>query len=244
MGVYEKALLIPILLSMASILKTISRFPAAIIGLALIAAVLLVSVGVYRGGAVLHDLLSENKNLKQALTNLTDEGKIGYAKVLDQEIDGEGNVVSTTLKFVETARDDELKILLEKQYTVKGDIVHFDAMIVKFGDKMVMDGRKKSLYLWRRIYGEQMSPQEGYVIEQPGAEPRRYENLLRELPLKHRELFWSGIWELANDPHLLIKYDIEAIYGNVTYTKLKEGLIYIFRITPTGQIYPEVIPDI
>jgi hypothetical protein len=207
-------------------------------------AALFISVGVYRSGAVLHELFSENKNLKQALTNLTDEGKIGYAKVLSQEMDDEGNVVSTTLKFVETARDDELKILLEKQYTVKGDIVHFDAMIVKFGDKMVMDGKKKSLYLWRRVYGEQMSPQQGFIIEEPGTEPQRYESLLRELPLKHRELFWSNIWELANNPKLLMQYDIEAIYGNVTYTKLKRGRIYIFRITPTGQIYPEVIPDI
>jgi hypothetical protein len=49
---------------------------------------------------------------------------------------------------------------------------------------------------------------------------------------------------LANDPYLLAQYDIEAIYGNVTYAKLKKGLIYVFRITATGQVYPEVIPDI
>jgi len=229
---------------MKSVLKVITRLPAAAITAVFAAAVLLISIGVYRGGSVLHNLFAENKKLKQALTNLTDEGKIGYAKVLRQERDKTGKVISTTIKFVETARDNELNTILEKQYTVQGDVVHFDALIVKFGNKMVMDGKKKSLYLWRRVYGEQMSPEQGYAIEEPGAEPQRYKDLLRELPLRHRELFWSSIWELANDPYLLAQYDIEAIYGNVTYAKLKKGLVYVFRITATGQVYPEVIPDI
>jgi hypothetical protein len=230
--------------NMKSPVKVIARLPVAAITIMFAIAALFISVGVYRGGSVLHNLFAENKQLKQALTNLTDEGKIGYAKVLNQQTDEIGNVVSTTLKFVETARDNELQTVLEKQYTVKGDVVHFDALIIKFGNKMVMDGKKRSLYLWRRVYGEQMSPQDGFAIEEPGAEPQRYKELLRELPLKHRELFWSSIWELANDPSQLAQYDIEAIYGNVTYTKLKKGLVYVFRITATGQVYPEVIPEI
>ncbi len=229
---------------MRSVYKIITRLPAAAITIMFAIAVLFISVGVYRGGSVLHNLFAENKQLKQALTNLTDEGKIGYAKVLNQQKDENGKVISTTLKFVETARDNDLQTVLEKQYTVNGDVVHFDALIVKFGNKMVMDGKKRSLYLWRRVYGEQMSPQDGFPIEEPGAEPQRYKQLFQELPLKHRELFWSSIWELANDPYLLAQYDIEAIYGNVTYAKLKKGLVYVFRITATGQVYPEVIPDI
>ncbi|MBN1796152.1 MAG: hypothetical protein JW804_05720 [Sedimentisphaerales bacterium] len=229
---------------MKALFKIITRTPSLIIASVFAAAVLLVSVGIYRGGVSLHDLLTENKQLKQSLTNLTDEGKIGYAKVLSQDVDDKGNVVSTTLKFIETARDSELETILEKQYTVAGDVVHFDAMIVKFGNQMVMDGKARSLYLWRRIYGEEMPPVKGFPIEEPGTEPQRYKALLAALRLKERELFWSSIWELANDPYLLVQYDIEAIYGNVTYAKLKKGLVYIFRITPTGQIYPEVIPDI
>jgi hypothetical protein len=229
---------------MKSLVKVIARLPVAAITIMFAIAALFISVGVYRGGSVLHNLFAENKQLKQALTKLTDEGKIGYAKVLSQQTDENGNVVSTTLKFVETARDNELQTVLEKQYTVKGDIVHFDALMVKFPNKMVMDGKKRSLYLWRRVYGEQMSPQDGYQIEEPGAEPQRYKELLRELPLKDREFFWSSIWELANDPYQLAQYDIEAIYGNVTYAKLKKGLVYVFRITATGQVYPEVIPEI
>ena len=207
-------------------------------------ALLLIAIGIYRAGSAIDNLLTENKKLKQALTNLTDTGKIGYAKVTSQTVDNEGNVLSTKLKFVETARDNELDKILEKSYTIEGDIVHFDALIVKFGDKVVMNGQKKSLYLWRRIYGENMAPGSGFPIEEVGKEPQRYSELLKQLSLRQREVFWENIWSLANDPQKLRRYDIEAIFGNVTYVKLKKGLVYIFRISSTGQVYPEVVPDL
>ncbi len=196
----------------------------------------------YKAIATIHELLAENKELKQAITNLSSEDQIGYAKVVAQEIrDGE---LFTTIRFVETARNDKLKKILEKEYTIAGDIIHFDALIVKFGNKMVMDGKTRALYLWRRVYGEKMTPAEGFAIEEPGAEPQRYKDLLESLPIELKKMFWSEIWELANDTEKLAEYDIDAIYGNAVYWKLREGLIYIFKINSTGQVYPEIVPDI
>jgi hypothetical protein len=108
---------------------------------------------------------------------------------------------------------------------------------------MVMDGTTRALYLWRRIYGEKMAPEEGFVIEEPGAEPQRYKDLLEALPIEQKQMFWSNIWELANDTERLAEYDIDAIYGNAVYSRLREGLIYIFKMTPTGHFYPEIVPD-
>lgn len=197
--------------------------------------------GLYYGAITIHQLLAENKHLKQAITNLTNEEQIGYAKVITQETTNEQ--LLTTIIFVETARDDKLKKILEKEYTIVGDIIHFDALIVKFGNKMVMDGKTRALYLWRRVYGEKMTPEEGFAIEQPGTEPQRYSDLLKALPIKQRQMFWSNIWDLANNPDKLKEHDIEAIYGNVVYSRLRKGLIYIFKVSPTGQVYPEVVPD-
>jgi len=160
---------------------------------------------------------------------------------IDTDQDGE---LFTTIRFVETARNNKLKKILEKEYTIAGDIIHFDALIVKFGNKMVMDGKTRALYLWRRVYGEKMTPAEGFSIEEPGAEPQRYKDMLEALPIEQKKLFWSEIWELANDTEKLAEYDISAIYGNAVYWKLREGLIYIFKINSTGQVYPEIVPDI
>jgi hypothetical protein len=209
--------------------------------LCLVAALSIAAIGVYYGGKSIHKLLWENQELKQAITNLTEESRIGYVKVIRQEVkDGE---LWTTLKFVETARDDEIKKILEKEYTIQGDIIHFDALIIKFGSKMVMDGKERALYIWRRVYGEIMAPEDGFEIEEFGTEPLRYKDIFSSLPYKTKMDFWENIWQLSNEPEKLKSFDIEAIYGNVTYSQLKTGRVYIFKITPTGQVYPEVIPD-
>ena len=197
--------------------------------------------GIYYGAMTIERLLAENRHLKEAITNLTQEDQIGYAKVVSQETkDGK---LLTVIRFVETARDNKLEKILEKEYTLEGDVIHFDALIVKFGDEMVMDGKQRSLYLWRRVYGEKTPPEDGLPIEEPGTEPARYKDFLRVLPAKQRELFWSSMWDLANDPDKLKKYGITAIYGNAVYSKLTKGLIYVFKISSAGQVYPEIVPE-
>jgi len=186
-----------------------------------LAMIAYVGRGLFYGAATIHTLLTENKQLKQAITNLTLEDQIGYAKVISQEY-REGKLF-TNVRFVETDRNDKLKKILEKECIVEGDIVHFDALIVKFGDKMVTNGKEKALYLWRRVYGENTAPEKGLTIEAEGAEPERYKDLLKLLPTNERDLFWTNIWELANNPEHLKQYGIKAVYGNVVYSKLRKG---------------------
>ena len=216
------------------------------ISLILVLIVGLIAAGYFGRGYLLkemtiHQLLSENKQLKEAISNLTAEDQIGYAKVINQQT--QNDKLITTLRFVETARNDKTKKILEKDYSIEGDIVHFDALIVKFDSKMVMDGRERSMYLWRRIYGETMAPKDGLAIESSGKEPARYADLFNLLPVKQKELFWSNIWDLANNVDKLKQDGITAIYGNAVYSKLRPGLIYVFKITSAGQLYPEVVPE-
>jgi cell division protein FtsL len=225
---------------MAKVSKTFKFFVYLII-LVLLAVILISALSNLLMPKTIRELLAENKLLKEAITNLTQEDQIGYAKVISKE--NKNGKVYTTIKFVETARDDKLKRILEKNYTIEGDVVNFDALIVKFTDKMVMDGKQKSIYLWRRIYGEKTSPENGFAIEQAGQEPARYADMLQKLRMKDRKLFWSNIWQLANDKEKLKDYGIEAIYGNAVYQQLKEGLIYVFKVSSAGQVYPEVVPE-
>lgn len=212
-----------------------------------VAAVLSMTVLAFVGGSfylgtkTVHDLLAESEELKAAISTLTHEDQIGFAKVVKQEmVDGQ---LFTTIKFVETARDDMLNRVLEKEYIIEGDVVHFDALIVTFSDLAVMDGDKRSLYLWRRVYGENLSPSEGFDIATPGTHPERYADLLRNLKQSEQDLFWESIWNLSNDPNALQEYGVKAIYGNAVYKRLRPGLIYVFKIGTDGQIYPETVLD-
>ncbi|MCX5632162.1 MAG: hypothetical protein NTW93_00555, partial [Phycisphaerae bacterium] len=83
------------------ILGFLASLPNIIFGLVICVAFLLIAIGIYRGGTAISELLTENKTLKKALTNLTDENKIGYAKVVSQTKDTNGTIINTTLKFVE-----------------------------------------------------------------------------------------------------------------------------------------------
>jgi hypothetical protein len=196
----------------------------------------------FYGIMTIRKLLAENKELRQNIANLTAEDQIGYAKVIDQNsINGK---LLTTVLFVETDRSDKLKHILEKKYTIEGDIVHFDALIIKFSDKLVGSGAQKSLYLWHRVYGEKMAPADGFPIEEAGAQSPRYKELTQKLSLRDRNTFWDGIWALANDPQALQDAGVTAVYGNAIYSRLQKGYIYVFKITATGQLYPEVVPDI
>ena len=195
----------------------------------------------FYGTKSMHDLLASNEKLKKAITTLTHEDQIGFAKVVKQE-ERDGQLF-TTVKFVETARGDILTTVLEKEYEIEGDVIHFDTLIVTFSDQAVMDGKARSLYLWRRVYGENMNPSEGYDIETPGTHPERYAGLLRELKTPEQQVFWEAIWDLANDPEALRQHGIKAIYGNAVYKRLRPGLIYVFKIGADGQVYPETVLD-
>ena len=190
----------------------------------------------------IEQLLNENQELKTAITNLSQEDQIGYAKVLSQETrDGQ---LFTKILFVEADPEDFTKQILRKDYEIQGDVVHFDTLIVTFGSELVMDGKERAMYLWRRIYGEKQTPEEGFAIETAGQPSPRYAQFCEKLSIEDGQLFWDEIWKLSNNPKRLEKLGIKAVYGNAVYRQLKPGLIYIFKVSSTGTLHPEIIPDL
>jgi hypothetical protein len=220
--------------------RTEGKIVVTLVALSALVVAALLGLSFYFSSSSIHSLLTENHALNQAITNLTQEEQIGFARVLSQETDGLGHV-STVLKFVQTAAGNPKEIVDEQIYTIRGNVVHFDALIVKFSDAYVREGKERALYLWRRIYGEQTAPDQGQMIEVPDSAPERYYAITKSLKVKEREVFWPAIWSLANDPQRLSEYGITAVFGNAIYTKMEPDKVYLFKIGATGQIYPEVL---
>lgn len=187
-------------------------------------------------------LLQENEQLKTSINNLSKEDQIGYAKVLSQETrDGQ---LYTKLLFVETDPADYSRQILRKEYEVAGDVVFFDALIVTFDGQLVMDGKERAMYMWRRVYGEKQPPEQGFPIEAEGKPSPRYTQLCEKLSIEDGQLFWNEIWALSNNPKRLEHLGIKAVFGNVVYRKLKPGLIYVFKVSSTGAVNSEFFPDL
>ena len=55
---------------------------AYIVGAICLVIIAYLGRGFYYGAKTIHELLAENKHLKKAITNLTREEQIGYAKVI------------------------------------------------------------------------------------------------------------------------------------------------------------------
>ena len=194
----------------------------------------------YFSSSTIHNLLTENHQLNQAIRNLTDEQQIGFATIQSQSTNSLGQLESL-VRFVQTAPGKPQEVVSEDLFVIQGDIIHFDALIVKFSDDYVKDGKGRALYLWRRIYGEGDAPTEGQLIQTPGEAPERYRAITQSLRLKNQPLFWEAVWDLANDPQQLSEYGVTAVFGNAIYTKMQPDQVYLFKISPMGQIYPEVL---
>lgn len=200
------------------------------------------SLALYFTSRTLADLFGENRRLKEALANLTAETRIGCAKVISQE--RRNGVLVTRMRFAETDRRDPQLLLPSREFEVTGDVVHFDALVVVFDRRLVMDGKERALHLWRRAYGESTPPDQGVPLATPGVEPERYAEVFRKLPGRDRDRFWAEMWKLANDPDHLRARGVRAVYGNAVYRQVRPGFLYTFTLGSTGQIIVEAVPDL
>lgn len=222
----------------------VKRIKGRLIGtLVMLAALItagILGMSFYHATASIHELLTENHQLNKAVRNLTDEEQIGYA-ILESQTRNELGQLESVVRFVQTAANAPKTLVSEQRFTVGGDIIHFDALIVKFTNEYVKDGTERALHLWRRIYGETTTPANGEAIEIAGTAPERYYTITESLHLRDRDIFWNAIWKLANDPTHLSQYGIHAVFGNAIYTRMQPGKVYLFKISATGQIYPEIV---
>lgn len=190
--------------------------------------------------ATIDELMGENRDLRLSLSNLNEVEQVGYAKVVEQE--RRNGTLYTTLKLIQTDPRDPTQRLAEQTFSIEGDVVHFDALVVKFAPRLVESGEQRALFIWRRIYGEQQRPADGFAVTHVGEIPARYARLTERLDPDDAALFWQAVWQLAHDPSALEHLGVTAVYGNAVYTQLRPGLIYSLKANTSGQVWPEVFP--
>lgn len=155
--------------------------------------------------------------------------------MLNQAKDQEGTL-QTTFRFTEID-DDGKPLTASRQFTLPGQEVYFDTLVIKFDDHFVEQGdpvKGKALMLFRRVFSNAMRPEDGFVIDREGHEPAVYAEG-QELGGFEKDL-WQKFWEIANDERLAKQRGVRAIHGDAPYMRLEPNRVYEVLLRSTGEV--------
>ena len=161
--------------------------------------------------------------------------------VLDQARGADGHLV-TRLRFSELNPGGEA-VGEPREFTVTGDEVYVDALVIKFEDEFVTAGdalKGRSLLLFRRIFGDRHRPVEAYVLDREGQMPQAY--AAEKAPSAFERDLWAQFWALANDPAEAKRRGVRALHGEAVSTKLRPNGVYAVTFRSTGELTIQPAP--
>jgi hypothetical protein len=177
-------------------------------------------------------LLDENRQLQLVVDRLSAESRVAEMLVTDQKI--VNGIPQTTLLFVEYARNHAP--LPPRSFTIAGNEVHLDAMVIKFDRDFVKqnDGlRGHSIALFTRIYGNHQSPDEGQTIDTPGKIPGYYQGTDPRVSSFETDL-WKDFWKLADDEKYRNKMGVRVVSGEGPWWPCDSNKLYTITIESAG----------
>lgn len=189
----------------------------------------------------------EIQRLNTAIQLLKVDRRVAFLDVLSQEKDETGQPVKTTVRFVEVD-DDGHPVEPPRTFTVLGDKVYVDALVVKFADHFVEQGdplRAASLCLFQRIFGNSQAPDSGVRIDRENDQPAVYRTGQVKSDFE-REL-WAQFWEFAKNEAKAREAGIRAAHGEAVYVQAVPGTRYRLSLRASDglSIVPEgPVPDL
>lgn len=204
---------------------------------------LLFAGGAY-GGYQYYQGLREMDVLRAMIGKLTAEDRVAEVWVKEYQKDDSGRPVKITLKILE--QDGDGKPLPPVLCTFSlNDIIHFEALVIRLNDEIVMHGEGKSIYLFRRAYAlqEQGNIYESCDINPPMEVPKGY-----ALGSSHRDVseveqkYWRSFWSYALDPTLRAEAGVKNAQIEAPATRFVEDVIYRIVLEHNGGLRIEANP--
>lgn len=179
------------------------------------------------------DLLEEkNAQLARVVDRLTSERRVAEMLMTDQKV--VNGIPHTTLLFVEYARNGET--LPPKTFTILGDQVHLDAMVIKFDRDFVEKNdplRGHSIALFTRIFGNHQSPDEGTMVDAAGKIPDYYKGIDPRISSFETDL-WDHFWQLATDKAYREAMGVRVSDGEGKWWPCQPNQLYTITIETDG----------
>lgn len=182
----------------------------------------------------IEELEKKNDEQRTAISRLVKSRRIAQAVVAKRWKDESGKTWSR-VRFVEV--DEAGAEIARREADIEGEVVHFDALVLKFEAEHVQSGdplRGRSVLLFRRMYGEHMPPERGVGLDEAEEDgvPLAYRTR-PAIPDGERAL-WARFWQLANDPDAAKREGVRVAQGEAVYTRMEEGMLYELTLDDAG----------
>lgn len=185
------------------------------------------------GGYWVYGIWTEKTVYERYLHNLLGEQRAAEVCVIEQH-QSTDEPVRTTVRFQEFRQNGQP--LSPLVLTLPGEEVYIDAFVTLYESDAVKRGRAKSLYLFRRIFTEQVAPQLGvplYRSEGSGdGIPPSYVHPSIDRPIQQQ--VWSDLWRLIEDHAYAETHRVRTTFGQAVYAKMQAGQCFTVTLQHHG----------
>ncbi|MEZ6088472.1 MAG: hypothetical protein R3C05_10690 [Pirellulaceae bacterium] len=176
----------------------------------------------------------EITRMETAMHLLKVDHRLAILEVLSQQEKPDSDQIVTTVRFTELSPQRE-PVGEPKVFSVQGEIIYLDSWVVKFDDKFVESAdiaRGTSLALFRRVFGENQKPTDGYLLDEVGSMPQAY--LRGGEPSDFEREIWAQFWEFAADREKAAEKGIRAAHGEAPSFKAIPGQVWEVTVRASG----------
>ena len=150
-------------------------------------------------GFWVHGWLERNRVLRDIVKRLSAESRAAEVLVTKSEFDETTKKIRTTIKFLEY--DAEGKPLAPKYFSFQGNLIQFQALVIRFQDRLVKSGDKlrgKSAYLFLKAFVLDGANTQVFDITKQEEVPRGYK--VTDANVKIEQAFWEEFWDYSFYP--------------------------------------------
>jgi hypothetical protein len=184
-------------------------------------------------GYWLYGIWTERTVYERYLHNLLGEQRAAEVCVTDQQRPAD-EPVRTTLRFQEFRQNGQP--LAPLVVTLPGEEIYVDAFVTLYESDAVKRGRAKSLYLFRRIFTEQVAPQLGFPLYRSEGSgdgiPPSYVHQSIDRPIQRQ--VWSDLWRLIEDHAYAETQRVRTTFGQAVYAKMQTGQCFTVTLQHHG----------
>ncbi len=190
----------------------------------------------------------ETQVLKQMISRLTADRKVADVWVKEYKRGSDGQPQKVVLKILEKDAEGNPLSPVLCPFSLS-DIIHFEALVIRLSDELVMNGEGKSIHLFRRAYAleEGGKTYESCEISAPMQVPRGYA-LDSDDPRvsKIERTYWKLFWEYALDSRSREKAGVKNAQIEAPATRFVPDTIYRIILEHDGglRIEATAVPDI